>query len=181
MGDAASRLTRDSSFAALTTEDVDHFRSIVGDAGLISAAADDDDLDALASYNSDWTGTYRGESRLVLRPRTTEEVSRVMAHCHARKLAVVPQGGNTGLVGGSVPVFDEVVLSLSRLRRVLGFDRVSGVLRCEAGCVLGDLDDWLTAEHGHMMPLDLAAHGSCQIGGNVATNAGGVRVAKLAR
>jgi FAD/FMN-containing dehydrogenase len=78
-------------------------------------------------------GKYHGRSRLALRPASTEQVSRVLAHCAARRLAVVPQGGNTGLVGGSVPVFDEVVLSLGAMNKVLSFDEVRGNLCWEAG------------------------------------------------
>ncbi|KAJ3114766.1 hypothetical protein HDU96_001709 [Phlyctochytrium bullatum] len=123
---------------------------------------------------------YRGQSKVVLRPKTTEEVSQIIKYCNARKLAVVPQGGNTGLVGGSVPVFDEIVLSTSNMTSITAFDEVSGILTCQAGCVLEMLDNWL-AEKGFMMPLawiyeDLGAKGTCQIGGNVATNAGGLRL-----
>ena len=89
----------------------------------------------------------------------------------------MPQGGNTGLVGGSVPVHDEVILSLQRMARVESFDDVSGVLVCEAGCVLEALDTRLAAQ-GYMMPLDLGAKGSCMIGGNVSTNAGGLRLVR---
>jgi FAD/FMN-containing dehydrogenase len=96
---------------------------------------------------------------------------------HIGRLAVVPQGGNTGLVGGSVPVHDEVILSLQRMARVESFDDVSGVLVCEAGCVLEALDTRLAAQ-GYMMPLDLGAKGSCMIGGNVSTNAGGLRLVR---
>lgn len=91
------------------------------------------------------------------------------------RLAVVPQGGLTGLVGGGVPVFDEVILNFSKMNKILGFDPVSGIIRAEAGCILQSLDEYL-AEQGFMMPLDLGAKGSCQIGGNVSTHAGGVRV-----
>ena len=73
-----------------------------------------------------------------------------------------------------MPIFDEIVVSTSRMNKILEFDEVSGILVCEAGCVLQDLDDFL-AERGHMVPLDLGSKGSCQIGGNVATNAGGLR------
>jgi len=86
----------------------------------------------------------------------------------------VPQGGNTGLVGGSIPVFDEVILSTARMNQIISFDEVSGILVCEAGCVLENLDNYL-AERGFMMPLDLGAKGSCHIGGNASTNAGGLR------
>lgn len=86
-----------------------------------------------------------------------------------------PQGGNTGLVGGSVPVFDEVVLSLSNMARVVSVDAVGGTVVAQAGCILQALDAQLAAA-GLMMPLDLGAKGSCQLGGNVSTNAGGLRL-----
>jgi len=88
---------------------------------------------------------------------------------------VVPQGGNTGLVGGSVPVFDEIILSMALMNRIISFDSLSGVLTCQAGCILEELDSYV-ASRGHTIPLDLGAKGSCHIGGNVATNAGGLRL-----
>lgn len=90
-------------------------------------------------------------------------------------LAVVPQGGNSGLVGGSVPVYDEIVISMSRMNSIRQFDEVSGVLVVDAGCILEVVDRFL-AERNHIFPLDLGAKGSCHIGGNVATNAGGLRL-----
>ncbi len=174
-GSVGTLLRRDPRFATLNDKDISFFRSVVGEAGMIEADDSADGTTSLDAYNKDWTGSYAGASKLCLRPSTTAEVSQIMKHCHSRRLAVVPQGGNTGLVGGSVPAFDEIVLSLSRMRRVLAFDTVSGILSCEAGAVLGELDKFLADEHGHMMPIDLAASGSCQIGGNVSTNAGGVR------
>jgi len=118
---------------------------------------------------------YRGQSQLVLKPKSTSEISKIMSYCNTRKLAVVPQGGNTGLVGGSVPVFDEIILNLSSMNSIRSFDPVSGTLTCDAGCILEVVDNYL-AERGHIFPLDLGAKGSCHIGGNVATNAGGLRL-----
>jgi len=126
-------------------------------------------------FNIDWMRKYHGRSRLALKPRTTEQVSAVLQYCNDRRLAVVPQGGNTGLVGGSVPVFDEVVLSTGNLNKIYSIDPVTGVLVGQAGCVLQHLDEH-AREHGFTMPLDLGAKGSCQIGGNCATNAGGLRL-----
>uniref|UniRef100_UPI0029533A67 D-2-hydroxyglutarate dehydrogenase, mitochondrial-like n=1 Tax=Panthera onca TaxID=9690 RepID=UPI0029533A67 len=97
-----------------------------------------------------------------------------LRHCHERNLAVNPQGGNTGMVGGSVPVFDEVILSTALMNQVISFHDMSGTLVCQAGCVLEDLSRHVE-ERGFVMPLDLGAKGSCHIGGNVATNAGGLR------
>jgi FAD/FMN-containing dehydrogenase len=90
-------------------------------------------------------------------------------------LAVVPQGGNTGLVGGSVPVFDEIVINMQRMNEIRSFDEVSGILVADAGVILENADNFL-AEKNHIFPLDLGAKGSCYIGGNVATNAGGLRL-----
>ncbi|NWR42479.1 D2HDH protein, partial [Regulus satrapa] len=126
-------------------------------------------------FNVDWLKSVRGCSQLVLKPRTTAEVSQVLRYCHERNLAVNPQGGNTGLVGGSVPVFDEIILSTALMNEIISFDKVSGILVCQAGCVLERLNEFVE-ERGFVMPLDLGAKGSCHIGGNVATNAGGLRL-----
>ena len=75
----------------------------------------------------------------MLKPKTTEEVSTILSYCNERKLAVVPQGGRTGLVGGSVPVHDEVILNTQRMNKILGFDESYGILQAEAGCILSDL------------------------------------------
>jgi len=141
-----------------------------------------DDPDVVTSYNTDWLGQFTGPEienvtpSIVLRPTTTEQVSEIMKICHSQSLPVVPQGGNTGLVGGSVPRRgDEVVLSLSRLNNILEFDQVSGVLSCEAGCVLDTLGEYV-GKYGYIMPLDLGSSGTCEIGGNISTNAGGIRL-----
>ncbi|NXU95119.1 D2HDH protein, partial [Xiphorhynchus elegans] len=126
-------------------------------------------------FNVDWLKSVRGCSQLVVKPQTTAEVSQVLRYCHERNLAVTPQGGNTGLVGGSVPVFDEIILSTALMNRIISFDKVSGILVCQAGCVLERLNEYVE-EQGFIMPLDLGAKGSCHIGGNVATNAGGLRL-----
>ncbi|XP_027658142.2 D-2-hydroxyglutarate dehydrogenase, mitochondrial isoform X1 [Falco rusticolus] len=111
----------------------------------------------------------------MLKPQTTAEVSQVLRYCYERNLAVNPQGGNTGLVGGSVPVFDEIILSTALMNKIISFDKVSGILVCQAGCILEKLNEYLE-DQGFIMPLDLGAKGSCHIGGNVATNAGGLRL-----
>ncbi|KAF8588478.1 D-lactate dehydrogenase [Ramaria rubella] len=129
----------------------------------------------LASFNTDWMGKYHGHSQLVIKPKTVEEVSAVVEYCFNNDIAMVPQGGNTGLVGGGVPVFDEVIINLANMNKIRSFDKVSGIVTCDAGIVLEILDNYL-AESGYTVPLDLGAKGSCQIGGNVATNAGGLRV-----
>lgn len=100
-------------------------------------------------------------------------MSQILKYCNAKNIAVAPQGGNTGLVGGSVPVFDEIILSLKKFNKVEGFDPVSGVLSCEAGCVLEKLNEDVLLKHGYEVPLDLGAKGSCHIGGNASTHAAG--------
>ncbi|KAL5471360.1 hypothetical protein EMCRGX_G029471 [Ephydatia muelleri] len=155
-------------FARVSELDLQEFRSILGDRVITNASE-------LEPYNTDWLRNLRGQSTVALRPKTTDEVSRILAHCSKNRIAVVPQGGNTGLVGGSNPVFDEVVLSLSLMNEVISVDEVAGTLVCQSGCVLESLDAML-AKKGLMMPLDLGAKGSCQVGGNVSTNAGGLRL-----
>ncbi|CEL99801.1 unnamed protein product [Vitrella brassicaformis CCMP3155] len=159
---------RDARFKQLDGEDVDFFRGVVGEGGVLT------DEKEVAPYNLDWMGIYKGECPLVLKPRTVGETQRVLKYCNDQRIAVVPQGGNTGLVGGSVPTFDEVVLSLANLNKIISFDESTGVLHCQAGCVLESLYQHVE-ERGFTMPIDLGAKGSCHIGGNVSTNAGGLR------
>lgn len=103
-----------------------------------------------------------------------QQVSKILSYCNEKRLAVVPQGGNTGLVGGSVAIHDEIVLSLSSMNSIHGFDALSGVVTCDSGCILENLENYLESL-GHTVPLDLGAKGSCQIGGNLSSNAGGLR------
>jgi FAD/FMN-containing dehydrogenase len=127
-----------------------------------------------AGFETDWTGRYHGSARLVVRPGDAAELARVLATCHRARVAVVPQGGNTGLVGGSVPRHGEVVLSTRRLDE-LGVDHEPGEAIVGAGVVLADLRAAATAR-GWDVGVDLGARGSCTIGGMVATNAGGEHV-----
>ncbi|GCB79001.1 hypothetical protein scyTo_0017818 [Scyliorhinus torazame] len=155
-------------FAAVTKEDMVFFD------GLLSGRLVTD-LDILEASNVDWLRTLRGHSQVLLRPQTTEEVSQILRYCNDRNLAVNPQGGNTGLVGGSVPVFDEIIVSTAQMDNIISFNTNSGVLICQAGCILENLNNYLE-EQDFIMPLDLGSKGSCHIGGNVATNAGGLRL-----
>ena len=167
-------IKRDSKFSEITAERVTFFKDTLGDGGVIDGVNQDasDDIEA---FNADWMRKYRGHTRLVLKPKTTNEVSKILKYCNDNMLAVVPQGGNSGLVGGSVPVFDEIVISTSRMNQIRSFDSVSGILVADGGCILEVVDNHLK-EHNHIFPLDLGAKGSCQLGGNVATNAGGLRL-----
>ena len=144
---------------------------MVGRAGVIT------DADDLVPYNSDWLRKYPGDSRVVVLPSSTEEVQEILRYCHQRRLPVVPQGGNTGLVGGGVALRREVVLSLRRMQDIHGLDRRSGVVRLQAGVTLQQLQQYC-AENGHTVPLDLGAKGTCQLGGNASTCAGGLRLVR---
>ncbi|CAG9814444.1 unnamed protein product [Phaedon cochleariae] len=157
------------AFSELTDRHVGHFRELLGADRVVT------DEDECEGFNVDWIKNVRGYSRCILKPKTTEEVSKIMSFCNENSIAVCPQGGNTGLVGGSVPVFDEVVIWTGLMNKIISTDDTSGVVVCQAGCILENLDNHL-AEMGLMMPLDLGAKGSCHIGGNVATNAGGLRL-----
>jgi D-2-hydroxyglutarate dehydrogenase len=180
-------------FATLTDEDVAFFREVLegtrarDDAGSRDTAKTSSssssvrkvrvDAGSLASANEDWMKKYRGRSTVLLLPSTTAEVSAVLKHCNERRLAVVPQGGNTGLVGGGVPVHDEVIVNVRLLNKMVSVDESAGVVVAEAGVVLEDLESYANA-HNLTIPLDLGAKGKCQIGGNVSTNAGGLRLVR---
>ena len=159
----------------LSLDHVRHFKELLGAPSAVIDGVSHNALDDLEPFNTDWMRKYKGYSKLVVKPGSTEDVSKVLRYCNENSLAVVPQGGNSGLVGGSVPVYDEIVISMSRMNRIRSFDGTSGILVVDAGCILEVADKFL-AEKNHIFPLDLGAKGSCQIGGNVATNAGGLRL-----
>ncbi|KAJ5089037.1 FAD-binding type 2 [Penicillium argentinense] len=173
--DAYPNVQRNPNFAELTADDVTYFKELLGSESAVIDGVTSDATDDIEPFNSDWMRKYRGHTRLVLKPKTTEEVSQVLKYCNEKKLAVVPQGGNTGLVGGSIPVFDEIVVNTSRMNNIRSFDQASGVLVADAGVIL-EVADLYLAERDHLFPLDLGAKGSCHIGGNVSTNAGGLRL-----
>ena len=144
---------------------------IVGASNVLTAENDTD------PYTSDWRKQYRGAALGVARPATTAEVSAVVRLCAEAGVAIVPQGGNTSLSGASVPTGSrpEIVLSLSRMNRIRQLDPLNDTLTAEAGCVLADIQR-AASDAGRLFALSLAAEGSCQIGGNLSTNAGGVNV-----
>lgn len=160
---------RRGPYATITDADVRFFDSLLGSNRVIT------DSDECESYNIDFPKTVRGASQLVLKPKSTEEVSALLKYCNEKRLAVCPQSGNTGLVGGSNPIFDEIVISMKLMNKILSTNELAGILTCEAGCVLQDLENHL-ANVELMMPLDLGAKGSCLIGGCISTNAGGLRL-----
>lgn len=144
--------------------------AVLGDAGLLR----DGDLSA---YERDWRQRWPGRALAVARPATTAEVAAVVKLCAGHGVAIVPQGGNTGLVGGGTPDDSgtQLVLSLARMNRVRAVDAANLTLTVEAGCVLQAVQQ-AAADAGLLFPLSLAAEGSCTIGGNLATNAGGTQV-----
>lgn len=164
------KISINDSFKKLDDGDLDVFRGILKDPNGIITNQED-----LVMFNEDWMKKYRGQSKLVLKPKTTNQISKILKYCSANKLPVVPQGGNTGLVGGSNPIFDEIILLLTNLNQIRSFDEVLGILKCDAGVILENADNFL-AEKGYIFPLDLGAKGSCHIGGVAATNAGGLRL-----
>ena len=153
---------------------ITRLRQITGDTHVLTH--DDPGAD-LSAWEQDWRQRARGRALAVVRPGSTAEVAAVVQACAEAGVSIVPQGGNTGLVVGSVP--DEsgtqVVLSLTRLNRVRGVDAANLTITVEAGCVLQSVQD-AAGQAGFLFPLSLAAEGSCTIGGNLATNAGGTQV-----
>ena len=145
--------------------------AIVGPAGLITSPQE------MAPHLCDWRGRYQGAALAVVRPVTTAEVAAVVRACVAAAVPMVPQGGNTGLCGGATPsgAGNSVVISLSRMRRVRSLDALDNTLCVEAGCTLAEVRA-AAAAIDRLFPLSLASGGSCQIGGNLSTNAGGVQV-----
>ena len=135
------------------------------------------DAETMHPYLGDWRGRYRGAARCVVRPGTTAEVSAIVRACSAAGVAMLPQGGNTSHCGASIPDKSgkTVLISLSRLNKIRAVDAANNTITVEAGCVLQNLQEAALAVD-RLFPLSLAAEGSCQIGGNLSTNAGGVQV-----
>jgi D-lactate dehydrogenase (cytochrome) len=144
-------------------------RAAVGPAGAIEDAA------GMAPYLAEERGLLRGAARLVVRPQSTAEVAAVVRLCAAARIPIYPQGGNTGLCGGAVPEAQGIVLSLGRMKRVRALDPINFAITVEAGAVLADVQR-AAEDADRLFPLSLGAEGSCQIGGNLSTNAGGIAV-----
>ncbi|MDD3352745.1 FAD-binding oxidoreductase [Zoogloea sp.] len=151
---------------------LDTLRALVGAAHCLTDPAD------TAPYLTDWRGRYRGRARAVVLPGTAEQVAAVVRACVAARCAIVPQGGNTGLCGGATPRADEgdcIVLNLSRLRQIRRVDAANNAITVEAGLTLAEVQAAALAVD-RLFPLSLASEGSCEVGGVVSTNAGGVQV-----
>ncbi|MFW5329076.1 FAD-binding oxidoreductase [Hydrogenophaga sp. ZJX-1] len=155
---------------------LDPLRAIVGAPHVLTH---DDPATDLSAWENDWRQRARGRALAVVRPGSTAEVAAVVKACAAAGASIVPQGGNTGLVVGSVPDDSgtQVVLSLTRLNRVRAIDGANLTMTVDAGCVLQTLQE-AAEQAGFLFPLSLAAEGSCTIGGNLATNAGGTQVVR---
>ncbi|GAA5656762.1 MULTISPECIES: FAD-binding oxidoreductase [Brucella/Ochrobactrum group] len=155
----------------LDTALIERFSAIVGEKNALTAPED------LAAYLVEQRDLYHGRTPLVLRPGSTEEVAAIMKLASETKTPVVPQGGNTGLVGGQQP--DEsgaaIILSLGRMNRIRNLDTVGNLVTLEAGVILKNLQE-AAEKAGRLFPLSLGAEGSCQIGGNLGSNAGGTAV-----
>jgi FAD/FMN-containing dehydrogenase len=133
------------------------------------------EADDLAEYGKDWTKVYAPAPSAIVRPKTTAEVSRILALCNQHGVGAVPSGGRTGLAGGAVAMNGEVVISTERMRRMDAIDVLGSTVRVQAGAVTAAVHEHC-APHGLTWPVDFASKGSSHVGGNIATNAGGVKV-----
>lgn len=153
------------------TDFLTQLAEIVGTAHVLTAAT------AQEAYVVDWMKKYRGRALAVVRPADTAQVSAVLRCCNDARVSVIPQGGNTGMAGGATPDDSgrQVILSLGRLNRIREIDPVGNTITVDAGCILANIQA-AAREAGRFFPLSLGAEGSCTIGGNLATNAGGIAV-----
>jgi len=154
-----------------SSETLDRLAAVVGEKHALRDAA------AMDGYMREWRQIWTGRSPMVLRPASTEEISQILAIANETRTAIVPQSGNTGLCGGQIATDDgrEVVLSLDRMTRILDVDAADNTITVEAGAVLKSVQDAADAVD-RLFPLSLASEGSCRIGGNLSTNAGGLNV-----
>jgi FAD/FMN-containing dehydrogenase len=166
---APPRLAYDATPMNLSPDTLARLKAATGPKGF------SEDPQEIAPHLVEWRGSYHGATPLLLKPRTTAEVSALLKICHDTRTPIVPQGGNTGLVGGQIPLVGEVLLSLARMNRIRAVEADGMSLLTEAGAVLADVQR-KADEADRYFPLSLAAEGSCTIGGNLSTNAGGVNV-----
>ena len=150
---------------------IERLKSAVGERNVIT------DDHGREPFENDWRGQFHGRAAAIVKPASTDEVARVVQMLAKERVGIVPQGGNTSLCGGSVPDASgrQVVVNLSRMNRVRAVDPANNTMTVEAGCVLATLQQ-AADEHDRLFPLSLGAEGSCEIGGNLSTNAGGTGV-----
>jgi FAD/FMN-containing dehydrogenase len=156
---------------AVPADLIGQLKDVVGPSGVVTDPAQ------MAGYLTDWRNAYTGTAAAIVRPASTEEVAGVMRLCNQAGVSVVPQGGNTGMCGGAVPdtTGRQLVVSLTRMRRIRDIDVANQTITVEAGAILQAVQE-AAAGSGKLFPLSLGAQGSCTIGGNLATNAGGTGV-----
>ena len=153
----------------ISAETISRLVNVVGEKHAIRNPAE------MVSYLKEWRDLWRGTSQLILRPANTAEVSAIMKICDETKTPIIPQSGNSGLVGGQIPMKGEVVLSLDRMTRIIEVDAANDTITVEAGAILKSVQEAADAAD-RLFPLSLASEGSCRIGGNLSTNAGGLNV-----
>lgn len=142
---------------------------------LLGSGRISEDEDVIKTYSDDWTGRYRGSARAVISPQSTYEVAEILNWCSTNQVGVVPQGGNTGMVGGSTPLNGELIISLKKMKNVNFSDRNNNQIVAEAGATLLEIQN-LALERSMIYGVDFAARDSATIGGTIATNAGGLNV-----
>ncbi|KAG4386555.1 hypothetical protein AAZX31_11G071600 [Glycine max] len=138
----AGSVQRNPRFSKLNDDDVRYFEGILGTKNVVQ------DEGKLVTSNTDWMHKYKGSSKLLLQPRTADQVSQILKYCNSRNLAVVPQGGNTGLVGVSVPVFDEVIVCLSSMNKIIYFDKILSQIEPYVYEWTSERRGSISAEHG---------------------------------
>ena len=147
---------------------LDAIRAIVGPKGVFEG-------EDAAPFLSEWRGRWPGSAALIVAPASTEEVAQVVKYCSEHDIAITPQGGNTGLVGGQIPSGDEILLSLKRMRRIRAVEPLNNTMTVDAGVTLAEAQA-AAKDAGRLFPLSIGSEGTCQIGGVISTNAGGVNV-----
>lgn len=153
----------------MTESQLKELKTLVGEGGVST------DKDDLINYGQDWTRYFEPNAAAVLFPRNTEQVKAIVDYARKSRLSIVPSGGRTGLSSGAVATNNELVVSMEKMNQILNFDPVDQVITCQAGVITQTIQEY-AADKGFYFPVDFASKGSSHIGGNIATNAGGVKV-----
>ena len=154
----------------MLSSDINKFKKIVGNRNVVTEEKD------MEKYLKEWRGIYTGIAGAIVKPKSTIEVSKILKYSYEKDIPCIPQGGNTGLVGGQIPFSkNHIVISLERLSKIREINDINQSITVEAGFILSNLQK-ICEENNLIFPLSLASEGSCSIGGNIATNAGGVAV-----